>query len=639
MRKFFSLFAAVLFAGSMMATDVTLTMADYAATSFEAEGISVSTAKNTSSTTPAYNANGKDLRVYAKGSITIEAETNITAISFVISTQGQKRLAPLTANTGSVEVKGTPDFSAVWTGSAKSVTLTVGDKADYGTENTKAGQLCFTGIEVTLEGGTSTPQYYLVGSLIGWKPNADYRLKANPGQEGEYMIDAVLAAKEGIKVVGVLGQDTTWYKDGIGNEYIINETGKYTVYFRPEGNQQWGYTYFEPVKANCPLYNVAEAIAAKPSKDDEMFIRGVVTKIEIKGSNFKNYGSANIYVKDATGATGEFEFYNSYSIKGAKYTTTDPAYDATSTTFKQFDAVSDGTHTVAVGDTVVAYGKYEYYSSTHELQQNCYIVEIVDGDKPEPETINVHISGDGVYFFDCTSSDPYWMFQAENEDMFIMLSNLESDKAVGSYAFEDLDPDYCYILTETDSIWFTAGSLTIAEAQNGDISVVGQLTGKDRNIYDIQLTYVAPKPLYEETLTITSTTITCEDGALAIYGTDAEGILVQIVVESDVATGTFTLTNENYNGGYCYIQFDEEGEDYTLMYSGTFTVTSNPFGYVVKANILCDNNTLYHITFTESATGIEDVNANTKAVKTIKDGQLLIMKGNKTFNMTGVRIR
>ena len=640
MRKFFSLFAAVLFAGSMMATDVTLTMSNYAATSFEAEGISVSTAKNTSSTTPAYNSNYKDLRVYAKGSITLEANTNITSISFVISSQGKKRLAPLTANTGSVEVKGTPDFTAVWTGSATSVTLTVGDKADYGTEgNTKAGQLCFTAIEVTLEGGTPTPKYYLVGSLIGWKPNADYKLKENSGQEGEYMIDAVLAANEGIKVIGVLGTDTTWYKDGVGNEYIIRETGKYTVYFRPGGNQQWGYTYFEPVKANCPLYNVAEAIAAEPSKNDEMFIRGVVTKIEIKGANFKTYGSANIYVKDATGATGEFEFYNSYSIKGATYTTTSPAYDASSTVVKEFDAVSDGTYTVTVGDTVVAYGKYDYYSSTHELQQNCYIVEIIEGEKPEPETIDVHISGDGVLYLDYIQSDKYWMFEAANDELFIMLSNLECDQAAGTYPFEDLDPDYCYILTATDSIWFTAGSLTVTESQNGDMSVAGQLTGKDRNIYDIQLTYEAPKPLYEETLTITSATIVCEEGVLAIYGTTADGVYVQIAVTSDVATGTFTITKEDYNGGYCFVTLDEDEEEYAYMYSGTFVVTSNPFGYLVNATILCDDNTVYYLTFTESATGIEGVNANAKAVKTIKDGQLLIEKAGVRYNAAGAIVK
>ena len=158
MKKFFSILAAVLFAGSMMAETVTLTMEDFADVSFtdQTSGISVSTAKNAGQTAPAYNATGKDLRVYAKGSITIEATKNITSISFTISDKGKNRLAPLTANVGSVVVAGDPDFTAEWTGSANSVTLTVGDIASYGTESTKAGQLCFTAIVVTLgEGGSS----------------------------------------------------------------------------------------------------------------------------------------------------------------------------------------------------------------------------------------------------------------------------------------------------------------------------------------------------------------------------------------------------------------------------------------------------------------------------------------------------
>ncbi len=162
MKKLFSLIAAVLFAGSMMAGTVTLTMEDYQATEFSGQGISVTTAKNSSTTAPAYNATFKDLRVYAKGSITLSAQENITAISFVISSQGKKRLAPLTASEGSVVVTGTPDFTAEWTGAAKSVTLTVGDKADYGTEgNTKAGQLDFTAIVVTYDGeGGDIPVVY-----------------------------------------------------------------------------------------------------------------------------------------------------------------------------------------------------------------------------------------------------------------------------------------------------------------------------------------------------------------------------------------------------------------------------------------------------------------------------------------------
>ncbi len=155
MKKFFSLFAAVLFAGSMMAETVTLTMEKFAATSFtdQTSGITVATAKNDGSNDPTYNDTGKDLRIYAKGSITISAEKNITGISFTISTQGKKRLAPLTASAGTATVAGDPDFTAKWAGSAQSVTLTVGDKAEYGTEgNSKAGQLDFTAIVVTLEG-------------------------------------------------------------------------------------------------------------------------------------------------------------------------------------------------------------------------------------------------------------------------------------------------------------------------------------------------------------------------------------------------------------------------------------------------------------------------------------------------------
>lgn len=160
MKKLFSILAAVLFAGSMMAETVTLTMADFADVSFsdQTSGISVSTAKNAGQTAPAYNATGKDLRVYAKGSITIEATKNITSISFTISDKGKNRLAPLTANVGSVVVAGDPEYTAEWTGSATSVTLTVGDVASYGKESTKAGQLCFTAIVVTLgegEGGGS----------------------------------------------------------------------------------------------------------------------------------------------------------------------------------------------------------------------------------------------------------------------------------------------------------------------------------------------------------------------------------------------------------------------------------------------------------------------------------------------------
>ena len=78
-------------------------------------------------------------------------------------------------------------------------------------------------------------------------------------------------------------------------------------------------------------YEVAEAIAAGLQDDELILVRGVITKMEIKGKNFAKYGSVNIYVADATGAEGEFEFYNCYALNADTFRTTTPAYDATST--------------------------------------------------------------------------------------------------------------------------------------------------------------------------------------------------------------------------------------------------------------------------------------------------------------------
>ena len=133
-----------------------------------------------------------------------------------------------------------------------------------------------------------------------------------------------------------------------------------------------------------PHYNVAEAIAAADSsllaKNDEVYVRGIITKMEFKGTNFKKYGSVNIYVADVTGAAGEFEFYNCYSLEADTFRASSPAYDPASAAWAQFLSVTDGNgKTVTVGDTVEAFGKYTKYNSTYELNTGCYITEIKKG--------------------------------------------------------------------------------------------------------------------------------------------------------------------------------------------------------------------------------------------------------------------
>lgn len=120
-------------------------------------GYTFATGKNGGSSNPTYNSTGRDVRLYAKNQITISASSTITQIVFNLSTQGEKRLASIEASTGTIATQNSGDNKVTWTGSATSVTFTVGDKATYGSDGaSKAGQLCFTSVNITSGSGSST---------------------------------------------------------------------------------------------------------------------------------------------------------------------------------------------------------------------------------------------------------------------------------------------------------------------------------------------------------------------------------------------------------------------------------------------------------------------------------------------------
>lgn len=94
-----------------------------------------------------------DLRIYAKGTLTASNTANMTKMVFKISTAGKKRLGDVTPSAGNVEIDAT-NWIVTWTGEAKEVTFTVGDKATYGTDgNTKAAQFDIDEVDVYTEGG------------------------------------------------------------------------------------------------------------------------------------------------------------------------------------------------------------------------------------------------------------------------------------------------------------------------------------------------------------------------------------------------------------------------------------------------------------------------------------------------------
>lgn len=148
--------------------------------------------QNKGTTAPAFNTNGNDLRVYAKGTLEIEALTgiNITKVVFNISTAGLKRLAPITASEGTIATQAKGDKTVTWTGNANSIIFTVGDKADFGSESGKAGQFDISTIDITYSAGAVDPDAIFAPVISFDDSNCSVSLTcASEGVEMYYTLD------------------------------------------------------------------------------------------------------------------------------------------------------------------------------------------------------------------------------------------------------------------------------------------------------------------------------------------------------------------------------------------------------------------------------------------------------------------
>lgn len=403
-----------------------------------------------------------------------------------------------------------------------------------------------------------------------------------------------------------------------------------------------------------PQYEVAEAIAAGLTDDDEIMVRGIITKMEFKGKNFAKYGSVNIYVKDATGAEGEFEFFNCYSLEADTFKASVPAYDATSTAWAEFKEVSDGNGVaVHVGDTVIAFGKYKLYNTTYELNTGCYLVDIKHAAETpvEGDTIDVAISAittpGALVWTDAVASAGWWQIMGETEDYEFSLSNVSTTETAGVYTIDDLDPDYSYITvmtaTDTTDVTFVDGSVTVAVANDGTVTIVGDLVGDDGNVYHFDLTYADPKAERVANVTISNGTLYdgyASDGLYVVYGiADDNTAYVQLAIWAEEGfDGDFT--EEDLEIQYVGSGVQDADGSHSIFSAVINVLPGEGEGvYSITADLLCYNNTLYKVSMSIGKTeGFENVDAAVKAIKRLVNGNVVIEKAGKKYNVNGAEL-
>ena len=263
----------------MGATDFTLS----SASSVTKDGITVEFGKGSGSTAPAWYDAG--LRLYASNTITITCEKNIAAISFNWEKQGNKAFASVTANVGNYTH---PTAAGIgnWTGSAKSITFTVGN----------SGQLQLNTFSVTVESAVSqftiTPAtnnndwgtVSLAGSAITATPSSGYRVSTtNPYEVSPS--DAATVSQT-------------------GNVFTVNATADCTVTINFEAIPTFEVTISTPEGGMLTVKNGDETV-----NSGDRFETGTVLTVTAtpdENYNFRNWqavdASTHTYTASNTGS-------------------------------------------------------------------------------------------------------------------------------------------------------------------------------------------------------------------------------------------------------------------------------------------------------------------------------------------------
>ena len=471
--------AAVLFAGSMMAqvtiTPSAITAAESTEINATIEGVSLNITQGT--------VTADQIRIFKNQTITISAESNITSIVFTCLAKGAAKYGPgcFTAQEGyTFEEDG---FTGTWTGSATSVSF-----------EASANQVRASQIVVTLEGGAPvvTDTYTVAGNdaaIFGeaWNP----ALAANDMTlaDGVYTwTKAELNLTAGTEIQFKVVKNHSWDIAYPAQNYVVNiaEAGEYTltITFDPTTEA----VAAEAVKKVIPQYEVAEAIAAGLAENDEILVRGVITKMEFKGKNFAKFGSVNIYVADATGAEGVFEFYNCYSLNADTFRTSTPAYDAESTAWEEFEEVADENgNAIHVGDTVIAFGKYKLYSGTHELNTGCYLTEI-----KHPEDAPVVDEWAEIVFTEAVAADDIAedaSFTVEGSEFAATITDPDNKMSIDAntarFGTVEAFKDYTHRLKTGGKSSSTKNFITLNIPEDGQLRIAvrtGSNSATDRNL-------------------------------------------------------------------------------------------------------------------------------------------------------------
>lgn len=333
------------------------TGAENSTITLQTDSYTMTAVKNNGSNNPTVNATAGDLRIYAKGTLTISTKKTMTAIVFKISSQGKKRLTDITASTGKVSIDASA-WTVTWTGSASEVSFTVGDKATYGTDgDTKAGQFDIDSpIQVTTsDDGVFVPAPVITPATGTYTEPQTVTITAQDGCE-IWVSKQIGASFEKYTAPFTVSEDATitaYAVDAAGAQsttVTVAYTFVSTSDITGDGTAQNPYT----------VADVMLLFDSNTLPTEKVYVKGVITQVGIEKDGQmtdlpgSEYGNATYFIADE-GSDVTLEIYRGKGLNGESMTTEDY---------------------IKVGDQVVVYGLLKLFNSTREMDRDNYIFSL-----------------------------------------------------------------------------------------------------------------------------------------------------------------------------------------------------------------------------------------------------------------------
>ena len=454
------------------------------------------------------------------------------------------------------------------------------------------------------------PAFYLVGNFNEWTAAEAYKFALNPNNDAEYVLTATLAEKDSLKVIRVMeGEETVWYPADAEN-YVVDaaHAGEKDIYFRPDyqGGEDW-YAQCIYVAENAPQgcdWDHIDFIgSAVPELADQFKLckeGQYPSVINIQNS----FGTeAGIYVTFPSAAFGEISMTEgTYAIQGAGMLLYCSAFTDVET---EVSIVCDGNPIIftvynaegsapVVDPTVAVMGSMNNWAAE--------IPFVLSDDKTYASLTVENISA-GNYEFKFIINGEWRSNGYRYHRGFPGAAGITENNEANMTFEADIDGEYTfywYFANDSAAIVYPAKPEPVLANGYYLVGTMNEWTPAAENLFalnpDNNTEYQLPINLAEgDEIKV----VEVENDAIKTWFPNEGG---NYIVDQNHTGATTMYFRPNYNG--------EEGWFAACI-------------YVVPT----------------SHTDIDNVNAAVEAVKILRDGQLLIIKGEKTYTIMGQLVK